>query len=106
MSRKNLDFSEQVIDMEKRFIAEGGQEVTNELLEQWAEPWEAGEVPGVAAGFVASPGRPRLSEEKTQTVAIRLPLSIVKAIDHRAYEMDETRSQYIRDALLADLMRA
>jgi hypothetical protein len=42
----------------EKFVTEGEVEVTDELLEKWAEPWERGEVPGVAAGFVASPGRP------------------------------------------------
>lgn len=43
---------------DKDFIAEGGIEVTDKMLEDWAEPWERGEVSGTAAGFVSSPGPP------------------------------------------------
>lgn len=50
-------------DEKEPFAAEGGVEVTDELLDQWAEPWERGEVPGKAAGFVRAPGRPCLCEE-------------------------------------------
>jgi hypothetical protein len=90
--------------MDKKFIAEGDIEVTDDLLDQLAEPWERGRVPGVAAGFVAAPGRPRLSEEDTQIVALRLPVSIVRALDVKAKEQGETRSQLMRDAVLANLM--
>jgi len=48
--------------MDKEFIAEGGTEVTDEMLEEWAAPWERGEIPGTAAGFVLSPGRPCIAE--------------------------------------------
>lgn len=92
--------------MDKKFIAEGGIEVTDEMLEEWAAPWERGEVPGIAAGFLPSPGRPRISEEETQLVAFRLPVSVVKAIDRKAELHGESRSQRIREAVVADLMRA
>lgn len=92
--------------MKKPFIAEGGVEITDELLEKMAEPWERGEVPGVAAGFVSAPGRPRISEEETQIVAIRLPVSVVKAIDIKAKQLGETRSQRMREAVMADLLKA
>lgn len=48
--------------MDKEFIAEDGIEVTDEMLEEWAAPWERGEVPGTAAGFVSSPGCPCIKE--------------------------------------------
>jgi len=91
--------------MEKKFIGEGGIEITDELLEKWAQPWERGEVPGIAAGFVSAPGRPRISEEETKVVALRLPISIINAIDLKAQRFGETRSQRIRLAVLADLMK-
>jgi hypothetical protein len=94
------------MNMKKKFTAEGGIEVTDEILEEWAAPWERGEVPGVAAGFVAAPGRPRLSGEATQIVALRLPVSIVRALDIKAQRHGETRSQRIREAVLTDLMEA
>lgn len=86
------------------FVAEGGVEVTDELLDQWAAPWEAGEVPGVAGGYVASPGRPRLCEEPTKVVSIRLPVSVIKASEAKAKSLGETRSQRMREAIIADAM--
>lgn len=93
-------------DVKKPFVAEGGVEVTDELLDQWAEPWERGEVPGKAAGFVRAPGRPRLCEEPTKVVSIRLPISVLKACDAKAKLQGETRSQMMRDAIIAEALKA
>lgn len=90
--------------MEEKFVAEGGVEVTDELLDQWAEPWERGEVPGKAAGFVRSPGRPRLCDEPTRVISLRLPESIIKASEAKAKRYGETRSQRMREAIIADAM--
>jgi hypothetical protein len=92
--------------MKKRFVAENNVEVTDEMLDAWAAPWEAGIVPGDPSGFVAAPGRPRISDEETKIVAFRLPVSLIKAIDRKAERHGETRSQRIREAVLSDLMRA
>lgn len=89
----------------KPFVAEGGVEVTDELLDQWAAPWEAGDIPGTAAGYVASPGRPRLCEEPTKVVSIRLPVSVIRASEAKARSLGETRSQRMREAIIADAMR-
>jgi hypothetical protein len=86
--------------------AEGGVKITDELLDQWAAPWEAGEVPGRAAGFVSAPGRPRLNGEETKLVAFRLPMSVVEALDRQAESCGKTRSQRIRDAIMKDLLQA
>lgn len=51
--------------VDKDFIAEGGIEVADQMLEDRAEPWERGEVPGTAAGFVSSPGRPCIKEDSS-----------------------------------------
>ena len=92
--------------MGKKFIAEGGVKVTDELLDEWAEPWERGEVPGVAAGFVTGPGRPRIFDEPTKVVSLRLPASIVKAIEEKAKCKGETRTQRMREVLIADALSA
>ena len=92
--------------MDKKFIAEGGVEVTDELLDEWAEPWEKGEMPGVATGFVTGPGRPRIFNEPTKIVSLRLPASIVKAIEEKAKREGETRTQRMREVLIADALSA
>lgn len=92
--------------MEKKFIAEGGVEVTDDLLDEWAEPWEKDEMPGVAVGFVAGPGRPRIFDEPTKVVSLRLPASIVKAIEEKAKSKGETRTQRMREVLIADALSA
>jgi hypothetical protein len=92
--------------MAKKFVAEGGVEVTNELLDEWAAPWEAGQVSGKPVCFVPAPGRPRISDEETKLVALRLPVSIVAAIDRKAEHAGETRSQFMRDAVLKELLQA
>ena len=89
---------------ETRFVAEGGVEVTDELLDEWAEPWEKGELSGKAAGFVAGPGRPRLCDEPTKVVSIRLPVSVIKASEEKAKRYGQTRSQRMREAIIADAM--
>ncbi|MDR3315868.1 MAG: hypothetical protein LBS98_05255 [Coriobacteriales bacterium] len=61
--------------MKKRFVAENNIEVTDEMLDEWAAPWERGDVPGKPVCFVAAPGRPRISDEETKIVAFRLPVS-------------------------------
>lgn len=90
--------------MEEKFVAEGGVEVTDELLDQWAEPWERGEVPRAAAGFVRSPSRPRLCDEPTRVVSLRLPVSVIKASEAKAKRYGETLSQRMREAIIADAM--
>ncbi|MCL1797651.1 MAG: hypothetical protein FWG24_04995 [Eggerthellaceae bacterium] len=92
--------------VKRSFTAEGGVEITDEALEKLAEPWERGEVPGIAAGFVSAPGRPRISEDETKIVAFRLPVSVIKAIDLKAQQHGETRSQRMREAVIADLLKA
>lgn len=91
--------------MPNAFTAENGIEITDELLEHMAEPWERGEVPGAAAGFVAGPGRPRISEEETKLVAFRLPVSIIEALDRKAKQRGENRSERLREAVIADILR-
>jgi hypothetical protein len=92
--------------MKKKFVAEGGIEVTDALLDEWAAPWEAGEVPGKPICFVPAPGRPRISNEESKIVAFRLPVSIIDAIDRKAESIGETRSQLMRDAVMRELLQA
>lgn len=92
--------------MEKQFIAEGGIEVTDEMLDEWAKPYENGVVPGRPGGFVRNPGRPRTFEEPLRVVTLRLPVSIVEACDAKARKSGKTRSQIMREAIAADMLHA
>lgn len=68
----------------------------DELLDRWAEPYEQGEVPGAFGGYVAAPGRPRISDEENRVVSIRLPISVIEAADRKARRLGQTRSQRMR----------
>lgn len=76
------------------FFTEDGIEITDELVEQWAAPWERGEIPGTPGEIVV--GRPRISTEDLATVTFKLPKSQVGALDDIAKRAGETRSQYLR----------
>ncbi|WP_101721801.1 ribbon-helix-helix domain-containing protein [Eggerthella timonensis] len=78
---------------------EDGIEITDELVEQWAAPWERGEIPGTPGKIVV--GRPRISTEDLATVTFKLPKSQVDALDETAKRAGETRSQFLR-ALVAE----
>lgn len=78
----------------KKFFTEDGIEITDELVEQWAAPWERGEIPGTPGEIVV--GRPRISTEELTTVTFKLPLSQAKALDDTAKRAGETRSQFLR----------
>lgn len=79
--------------MEKLFT-EDGIEITDELVERWAEPWERGEIPGTPGKIVV--GRPRISAEDLATITFKLPKSQVAALDETAKRAGETRSQFLR----------
>lgn len=86
--------------MEKHFTM-SGLEITDELVEQWAEPWERGEVPGTPGEIIV--GRPRISREELSTVTFKLPKSQVVALDNLAQRTGETRSQFLRALVNAAL---
>lgn len=86
------------------FVAEGGVEVTDELLDEWAKPYEQGTVPGRSGGFVVAPGRPRISEEENRIISVRLPISVIEATDRKAQRLGQTRSQRLREAIVADVL--
>ncbi len=88
----------------KPFVAEGGVEVTDELLDEWAKPYEMEKVPGRSGGFVTAPGRPRISEEENRIISVRLPISVIEAVDHKAQRLGQTRSQRLREAIVADAL--
>lgn len=64
--------------MDRKFIAEGGIEVTDEMLEEWAAPWERGMVSGAAADFVWPPGRSSTSEAEARIADVGPSAAIPK----------------------------
>ena len=88
----------------KKFIAEGGVEVTDQLVEELAELWENGNPPGEPGPFVAGPGRPPLYQDELKTITVKLPASVIAVIDSKAHALGESRSQYVRKTLMADIL--
>lgn len=72
-----------------------GYELTDEEIERRAAEYESGDWLGGLEAI--RPGRPRVSAEPLVTVAVRLPASMVAAIDGRS----ANRSDYIRKAVAA-----
>lgn len=68
-----------------------------EELDQMAGPFEQGEWP---EGATRPIGRPRLPEDETRLVTVRMPASEVEAIDRHAKARGTSRSQFIGDACL------
>ena len=68
---------------------------TAEDLDAMAAPFEDGVWP---EGRTTSVGRPRLADEKTVTVTVKMPASELRAIDEKAKARGISRSQFIRDA--------
>lgn len=88
----------------ERYFTKNGTEITPELAEQWAEPWERGEIPGTPGEIVV--GRPRISPEELATVTFKLPESQVRELDALAACNQETRSQLLRSLVSEALARA
>ena len=85
------------------FVAEGGVVVTRKLLDEWAEPYEQGIMPGISGGFVPAPGRPPLGEGESKVVSLRLPVSVINAADKTAAKKGQSRSQFMRSAIIASI---
>lgn len=78
----------------------GGYTLTDEDFERMAKEAERGEYPGTPGTWVVRPqGRPPLADEELVTVAFKVPRSQRDALDRKAASRNETRSQFMRDAL-------
>jgi len=91
--------------MDKPFITEDGKEITSDMFDTLAEPWDRGELIGLPGPYVSTPGRPPHNVE-TKLVALRFPVAMVEAIDAKAKAKGVSRSQCVRDAVWADLIKA
>ena len=86
------------------YTTKSGFKFTDEMIEEWAEQAERGNYPGKPGKFIVSPpGRPRLSDEELVTIAFKVPKSYRDLLDQRAAANNETRSQFMREALEAAL---
>ena len=81
------------------YKTKSGATLTDDEIERLGEAAERGEYPGTPGEFIASPGRPRLSDEDLVTIAFKVPRSHRDALDRRAEAQGETRSQFMREAL-------
>ncbi|MEG0146982.1 MAG: ribbon-helix-helix protein, CopG family [Raoultibacter sp.] len=81
-----------------------GTVISDELFDKMAKAYEEGTWKGkvVERGV----GRPRLSAEESKLIAFRLPVSMIEALDRKAKESGESRSERLRDVVARDLMEA
>jgi len=83
------------------YIAENGQVLTEKTLDEMAKKYEDGTWGGKTGKLVV--GRPSLADEDVKSVSFRLPISKIAVIDARAAAKGETRSQFIRGVIEAEL---
>lgn len=86
------------------FIAEGGAEVTDDMLERWADDAEQGKYQG-RPGMIFV-GRPPLTDEELASVTFKVQPSVLKLVDTQASATGISRSEFIRRALTHELANA
>ena len=85
-------------------VLANGEILTEEMMDELDAQLEQGILPGKTVRmWVAPSGRPRLSEEELVPLAFKVPRSQREAIDCAAAERDQTRSEFLRDAVAAAL---
>ena len=77
--------------------------VTEEQLNTWAEEYENDTWDASNLGKIIM-GRPSIANEEVRPITFRLPLSKIIAVDKKAAERGETRSEFLRDAIYQALM--
>lgn len=89
------------ISMNNLPAAEGGFEVTREMIEQWCAAYDAGELPdGYAFDGPIKPGRPKLANETTSSLSFKCPESGAEMIAKAAKIAGIKKSVLMRDAAL------
>lgn len=84
----------------KKYRLKGGMTLTEADFEKLGAAAEKGEYPGTPGAWVVRPqGRPTLSDEDLVSITIKVPRSQRAAIDAKAAERGETRSQFMREAV-------
>jgi len=84
--------------------AENGQVITNEMLDEMAKKYEDGTWGGKLGKLVV--GRPSLADEEVKSVSFRLPVSKIAVMDARAEAKGKTRSEFIRETIESELVKA
>ncbi|MCL2654380.1 MAG: ribbon-helix-helix domain-containing protein [Coriobacteriia bacterium] len=83
--------------MSKKVIGtSNGVEVTEEMLDRWADAFERDEWP---EGKTVIIGRPRLAADEVKPVTFRLSVSLLSALDRKAFANGGTRSEALREAV-------
>ena len=80
-------------------VAEGGQEVTGEMIDKWCKAYDAGHFPDGYVPCEISQGRPPLYGEKMSTVTIRIPEVQKTALEYEASTSGISLSSYIRNII-------
>ena len=84
--------------------AENGQVITDEMLDEMAKKYEDGTWGGKLGKLVV--GRPSLADEEVKSVSFRLPVSKIAVMDARAEAKGKTRSEFIRETIESELVKA
>lgn len=77
--------------------------ITSEEIIKRGKAYENGDWP---AGTTTRVGRPRLADEQAKAVTVRLPISMLNALDAKAARAGETRSAAVREAVDGWLLQA
>lgn len=89
------------------YTTKDGIEITDAQIEEMAAMFERGQIPGEPGEWIIKPpGRPRLSQEELVTVAFKIPQSQRAAADRIAKSRNQTRSEFMREALAAAIASA
>ena len=71
-----------------------GKVITDDMFDELAKEYEDGSFEGRFGKAIR--GRPRISVDKGVAVGFRIPQSMIAALDQRAAENGETRSELLR----------
>lgn len=86
-------------------IAENGQVVTEEMIDGWCEALDRDEWPkGWRNVGEIVDGKPSQSASGTETLSVKVPSAMKKAIDREAKDRGMTTSVYVRGVLAESLM--
>lgn len=86
------------------YVTKDGVKLSDGELEELAERFERGELPGRPRRVIV--GRPRISLEQLRLIGAKVPESLVEAFDQKASAHGQTRSQRIRQLIEQDVAGA
>jgi hypothetical protein len=90
--------------MMAEYKMKGGVTLTDADFERMATEAEAGVYPGTPGEWIVCPqGRPRIAEEELVVVTCKVPRSQRDAMDRKAEQRGETRSEWMRNTFAAAL---